>query len=231
VDHLPTLQIDDRHCIPCDPFAGTAASKGDRCRHCDRDHQRERHEDGCDRMPARQSDRGWPSCRSRGEPTEPLGRVALLGDHPHDVNRLRQTLEVQIPSVCVAHSFHLAGEMHHALAGQDLAGSRSAAETSGQVEGASSVTRLQRDRLSGIEADTDGEREGRIGNRLLQEPILGVRGCEDRLPRRVEGGEASSPRSSITEPPCSLTTSRATSAKRAASLVAASSPRSCVNRV
>ena len=79
--------------------------------------------------------------------------------------------------------------MNDPLAGQDLAGSRPAAQTSGQVEGASSVPRLQRDRLSGIEPDPDGEREGRISDRLLQEPILGVRGGEDRLACRVEGGE------------------------------------------
>jgi hypothetical protein len=170
VDHLPTLQIDDRHCIPCDPFAGTAASKGDRCRHCDRDHQRERHEDGCDRMPARQSDRGWPSCRSRGEPTEPLGRVALLdlGQPGRGASRPQGGRSaLRRPRGSAPQGFGGAGSRR---AGDLRAGSRSAAETSGQVEGASSVTRLQRDRLSGIEADTDGEREGRIGNRLLQEP-------------------------------------------------------------
>ena len=96
---------------------------------------------------------------------------------------------MQIATVEVPHALHLPGEVNDPLAGQDLPGSRPAAQTSGQVEGASSVPRLQGDRLSGIEPDPDGEREGRIGDRLLQEPILGVRGCEDRLARRVEGGE------------------------------------------
>ena len=96
---------------------------------------------------------------------------------------------MQIATVEVPYAFHLPGEVNDPLAGQDLSRPRPTAQPSGKVEGTSSVPLFQGDRLSGIEPDTHGEREGRIGDRLLQEPILGVRGREDRLARRVEGGE------------------------------------------
>src|SRR4029453_18692717 len=84
---------------------------------------------------------------------------------------------------------HLPGEMSDPLAGQDLPRSGPTTQTSGEVECASPVARLQRNGLACIESDANGEWEGRIGERFLQEPILCVRGGDDRLARRIEDRE------------------------------------------
>ena len=121
--------------------------------------------------------------------------------------------------------------MRHLAGAEDLAGLGLPAQACGQVQRAAAVAVLDGDRLAGVESDADRERELGLLDGLVDEPLLEIDAARIASRADAKTQRASSPRSSSSVPPRPSTASRAISANFAASFAAASSPRSCVNRV
>ena len=173
--------------------------------------------------------------RSRGIERSAEGEVARdvlpLRPDGDDYHRLLEPFEPHRAALDVLETVDFAREMRHARARKHLARPGEGAEPGGEIERSAAVTAVDGHRLAGVEADPDGERQARIGDRLGDEALLQIGGRTQRLPSGVEDCERLVPRSSTSVPPARSIASRASSAKRVARRAAASSPRCCVNRV
>ena len=128
-------------------------------------------------------------CRRRdGRPPGHLASARSARDRD-DVNRLRQSLELDRAAVDVGDSVHLPREMCHRLARQELACGSQAAQPSCQVECPTAIAVADRHRLARVHPDPD--RQGEVGVRgtLLVATGEEVDARRDRLPRRIEDGE------------------------------------------
>ena len=149
---------------------------GDQCRdHGERDHRR-------DRLP--------PSARwRRGRPDERgdrLGVVPVLRTHRDHVDRLVEPLQLRLATLGEPDAVDPTGEVDDLPAREHLAGAGERAEPRGDVQRAAPVAALDGYGLAGVESDPDREREGWIGDRLLDEPLLQGHGAADRRARRTE---------------------------------------------
>jgi hypothetical protein len=88
---------------------------------------------------------------------------------------------MQLAAVDVLHAVHLPGQMHHALTAKDLSGSRLAAQSRREVQGATPVPVPHGHRLAGIQADPHRQRTIGMSPRLVQEAQLEIDGREHRL--------------------------------------------------
>ncbi len=187
---LPAAEVHHGQRVTCDERVRASASQRERRGDRDRRDERQGHQDGHGRMPARRAERGGSLGRFGGSQTsELLRRIALFGDHPEDANRLVESLQVKLTPVDEPDPFHLAGEEDDALTGQDLPRPGSAAESCGEVEGSPAIAALERNRLARVQADADGKGKRRVRFGLFQESLLEHRRGADGLTRRVEDGE------------------------------------------
>ena len=123
--------------------------------------------------------------RPRGQERSDLLRdVAPFRSDRQDANRGRESLEVQLPAIHVLDALDRAGQVDQALTAEDLAGTGLAAEPRREVQGPAAEPALDRNRLTGVQPDPDGEREIRGGPRRLKEARLQV----DRRPDGLTGG-------------------------------------------
>ena len=112
--------------------------------------------------------------RRRGEGPQPLHGILALGHDAHDRDGVRDALERQRAAVHVPDAVQPSREMGDLARSEDLAGSCLAAEASGQVQRPSSVAALNGDRFAGVEPDPHGERQLRLFERLVDEPLLKI---------------------------------------------------------
>ena len=81
------------------------------------------------------------------------------------------------------------GEMDDLSTREDLAGLRARLQASGDVQSSPAIPTLDGHRLSGVEADAHGERQGWIRGGLIHETLLQSHGGSDRGARRAEDGQ------------------------------------------
>ena len=159
----------------------------DRDDHRDGDHHRGR---GRHELPRPET---WPAWRTRhaggGERRQGHGGVVALRDDPDDPDRLGQALQVDLSSLDVTDAVDGSGQVDDLRARQDLPRPRLAAQAGRQVERAAPVSALHGHGLPGVQSDAHHEREGGVGQRLLDEPPLEIHGRADGLPGRSEDGE------------------------------------------
>ena len=101
-----------------------------------------------------------------------LRKILELRPHVHHVGRAGQTLEPDRAALDVLDPIDLAGQVRDLAAGEDLRGSREAGESSGKVERSAPKGVVHSHGLSRVEADPDGQRLDRIGDRLVDKREL-----------------------------------------------------------
>ena len=147
-----------------------------------------------------------------GERTQPLVRVARLerpcgggieraaegeiarevfplGPDGHNFHRPLEPFEPHRASLDVLEPLDLARQVRHTGADEHLARAGEGAKPGREVERPAAVAAVDGHRLAGVEADPDGERQARVGDRLSDEALLQRRRRAQRLPRRIKYGQ------------------------------------------
>ena len=140
--------------------------------------------------------RGWPlpgldargaaAGTERSSKGDVLGQVLALGPDVDHVHRIGQILKPDRPALDVLDAVQLAREMRQLPAYQDLRRAGEAGKTRSHIACPAPIAAVDADGLAGVEADTDGQGRGRIGDRLADECELQLDPRADRLPGRVE---------------------------------------------
>ena len=174
------------------------------------------------------------SSAPRGTERTPKGdilrQVRELGTDVDHVDRIDQALEPDRATLDIFDALDLAREVSDLTAREDLSRTGEAAQSSSQVERASSVAAVDRNSLARVEPDSDGK--GKVGSatvsstkRTWSPSRLGSPPGPSRRRLTPHLREARS------RSPCVSTVSRASSANLVASRAAASSPCSSVKGV
>ncbi len=131
------------------------------------------------RTPRRRDARRAARFRPRNRP--PLGAPV----HRQDLDRrhrLREALHTLDSPLAVFDAVDRARELEHGLCRQHITGPRQRAESRGEIERTAPVPLADRNRLAGVETDTDPERKPDAF-------LLKLERRPQRLPRRVEDDE------------------------------------------
>ena len=148
-----------------------------------------------------------------------------------DTDGVRDALDAHSAAILVSEAVHLAGHQDDAVARQHFARARERAEPGREVQSAAAEAVLC---LTASPASSPiPTRIGKEGSSRIASAKRCCRATDARSAWRGESNtqSASSPLSSTVLPPPAPTTSRVSSAKRAVSRAASSSPRSRVNDV
>ena len=131
---------------------------------------------------------GHPHRLDRGRSGEPADRV-VDRMHPHHRHFLVHPLEPGLTARLVLDPLHRPREVGGDGARQDLARSSQAAQPRGEVERATAVAALDRDRLADVDPDADQQRHVGVADGLGDEPLLQGHGRVDRVAGRPEDRE------------------------------------------
>jgi len=112
-----------------------------------------------------------------------------FGADADDSDRLGQTFQHEVAPVLEPDPLDPPGEVGDLLAGQDLARSGLAAQPRGQIERPAPIAALHGNGLSGVESDPHHEGQRRVGDGLLDEPVLQLHRRPDGLPGGTENRE------------------------------------------
>jgi hypothetical protein len=115
--------------------------------------------------------------------------VVRLRSEPDHVHGVGEAFQVDGPSVHVGHAVDLPREVRDRGTREDLGRTGDPAQARGEVQCAAAVAAVDRDCLAGVQADADGEGQRRLGDGLIDEPLLELNRRSDRLAGGIEDGQ------------------------------------------